>query len=149
MGQAWFVTIVKWGDQQVLSIKSNYKARQILKKQSLWSLRNQPKAYNNLRSIYAWKQKNVVENSGNLWHSNLEPSPIPPASVEADVVPERGRLRISNYSVAGERGSFDLEQQVTPMPSDGVSRIHNLRDGQVGRAKSSTRSWRHMCSAAS
>jgi len=53
-------------------------------------------------------------------------------------VPEWGRLRISNYSVAGERGSLDLEQRVIPMPSDGVSRTHDLRDGHVGRAKSST-----------
>lgn len=69
---------------------------------------------------------------------------IPPASVEADVVPDGHMLwEWEAFFGAVGKGSLNLEQCITPMSRGGVSEIDYLREGQVGSAKCSisTKLW--------
>lgn len=73
-------------------------------------------------------------------------SPIPPASVEADVVPDGDRLwEWEAFFGSVERGSLNLEQCITPTSSGGVSEIDYLRDCQVGNAKCSISTTLWIC----
>lgn len=63
MGQVWPFTVTKWGDQQILSIKTNYK---IQKKNHFEAWEINQRQYNNLRELMPKKLINLDKNSGNL-----------------------------------------------------------------------------------